>query len=101
MLPRVSTAFKFLTKTFFFASLMAAIAKEAVIAPGKPSGTFETTIPIAKTKFVIAGYPTAKPSPKNRTPRLKPNMAILVIKISISFYKGLYWLPAVAAKFAI
>jgi hypothetical protein len=93
--PSVSTAFRFLTRTFFLASFMAVKAREAVMAPGKPSGTFETTIPIAKTKFVIAGYPTAKPSPKNKTPRNKAKTAIREMKIEISFSRGLYWPPAV------
>ena len=45
--PRVSTASKFLTKTYLSANLFAVMAKETVIQPNNPSGTFATIIPIA------------------------------------------------------
>lgn len=101
MLPRVSTAFRFLTKTFYLANFVAVIAKEAVTAPGKPSGTVATTIPIPKMKFVITEYPTPNPMQKNIIPKQNPNVAIFLMKIPISLCKGLYPLSAVEAKFAI
>lgn len=52
--PRVSTPSKFLTKTFSKESLFAVKESPTVIVASKPSGTFATIIPIAKTRFVIA-----------------------------------------------
>ena len=45
--PKVSTASKFFTKTYFSANLLAVIAKEIVMHPNNPSGTLATIIPIA------------------------------------------------------
>ena len=52
--PRVSTPSKFFTKTFSVASLFAVNERPTVIVARRPSGTFATIIPIAKTRLVIA-----------------------------------------------
>lgn len=46
--PRVSTASRFLTRTFFVWRAFAVIARETVMQPNNPSGTFATRIPIPK-----------------------------------------------------
>lgn len=45
--PSVSTASKFFTRTYLSANLFAVMAKDTVMHPNKPSGTFATIIPIA------------------------------------------------------
>lgn len=46
--PRVSTAYRFFTSTCFSASFLAVMAKEMVMQASSPSGTFATSIPMAK-----------------------------------------------------
>ena len=45
--PRVSTASKFFTNTFFSERIFAVIARDTVTHPNRPSGTFAIIIPIA------------------------------------------------------
>jgi hypothetical protein len=45
--PKVSTASKFLTSTFFSYNTLAVIARDTVIHPSNPSGTFAVIMPIA------------------------------------------------------
>lgn len=89
MLPKVSTAIIFFTKTFYLDKRTADIPKETVTVAGNPSGTFATIIPIAKDKFVKALYPTANPKPKKIIPIVKHNRATHLINISNSICKGL------------
>jgi hypothetical protein len=53
--PSVYTASKFLHKTFYDANLFAVRVKPTVTYTIIPSGTLAVIIPIAKTKFKIAG----------------------------------------------
>ena len=53
--PKVSTPSRFFTNTFFWANFLAVKVKATVTVVSKPSGTFATIIPIAKTKLVKGG----------------------------------------------
>lgn len=44
--PRVSTASRFFTRTYFVERDFAVIARDIVIHPSNPSGTFATRMPI-------------------------------------------------------
>jgi len=50
--PKVSTVYKFFTKTKFSARIDAARPKHTVTVAIRPSGIFETIIPILKVKLV-------------------------------------------------
>ena len=101
MLPRVSTAIIFLTKTFILDKFKAAIPKDTVTVAGNPSGTLATISPIANSKFVIALYPMINPKQKKITPTIVLQIATHLINICNSIYKGDSTAPAVDAKLAI
>lgn len=66
--PRVYTASRFFTMTFWTANLRADRERAAVIVASSPSGTLATIIPIPKTRLVMAGYPIINPATKNIIP---------------------------------
>lgn len=99
--PRVSTASRFLQRTFFSASLFAVRVKPTVTSTIRPSGTLAVMIPIAKMKFRIAGYPTANPRPNNRAPTATAKAVSLIMNLLIYFLSGDSSVLALAARFAI
>jgi hypothetical protein len=99
--PRVSTASKFLTRTFYSANLFAVNVSPTTTSANKPSGTFATMMPMAKTKFVMAGYPIAKPKQNSTTPQTAAKIVIAKMNRPIYLERGDYSLPALAARFAI
>ena len=58
-------------------------------------------IPIAKIKFVIAGYPIAKPKQNRIIPQIEAKIVIPTINLLISLESGDYSPLALAAKVAI
>jgi hypothetical protein len=58
--PSVSTASIFLTKTDFLAKFLEVIAREIVMQPSKPSGTFAIKIPMPNTTHVKIGIPITR-----------------------------------------
>ena len=100
--PKVSTASKFLTKTFLSASFLAVIASEIVIQAKSPSGTLATKIPIPKMIHSSHEYPTTNLARKKKA--IPKTMAMTVmISTNLSSYslKGDFCCPPVAAKSAI
>ena len=67
---------------------MAVKVKPTVTYTIIPYGTFAVIKPIAKIKFKIAGYPTAKPKQKRRIPILTAKIVNLIINLLIYFFKG-------------
>ena len=101
--PRVSTASKNLTKTFFSESLLAVKVNPMVISTMRPSGTLAVMTPMAKTKLRMTGYPMANPNPNRRPPMKSEKMVRRMMKRLISCWRGVSssCSPAVAAKLAI
>lgn len=88
--PNVSTASRFLHNTFLSDNLFAVSVKPTVTSTIKPSGTFAVINPMAKMKFKIAGYPTAKPKQNKRTPIETAKMVSRTINLLIYTFKGAY-----------
>lgn len=99
--PKVSTASRFLHRTFFSDNLLAVKVNPTVTSTIRPSGTFAVMIPMAKIKLRTAGYPTTNPRQKRRTPIATANIVKAIINLLIYFFKGAYYPPALAAKLAI
>ena len=99
--PKVSTASRFLHRTFLSASLLAVNVKPAVTSTRSPYGTLAVIMPTAKIKFNMGGYPTANPKPNNRTPIITANTVRRIMNLLISCFKGDYSELALAAKLAI
>jgi hypothetical protein len=99
--PKVYTASKFLHNTFLPANLLAVKVKPTVTSITRPYGTFAVIIPIAKIKFKIAGYPTAKPRQNINKPIVTENIVKRIINLFISNFNGDYYELALAAKLAI
>jgi hypothetical protein len=88
--PSVSTAYRFFTSTFSSARRLAVKVSPTVTSARSPSGTLATIIPMAKMKFVMAGYPIAKPRQNSTTPHTVAKMVIPKINLEISFDRGDY-----------
>jgi hypothetical protein len=86
--PRVSTASRFLHKTFLYESLFAVKVSPTVTYTIMPYGTLAVMIPIAKIKFKTAGYPTAKPRQNKITPMITANTVKRIINLLIYFLSG-------------
>lgn len=101
--PKVSTASKNFTKTFFSDSALAVIDNPTVISTMSPSGTLAVITPIAKTKLRIAGYPMTKPKPKRRPPTTTEKIVSRIMNLLIYCWRGVIYSssPAEAAKLAI
>lgn len=99
--PRVYTASKFLTSTFFSDNLLAVNVNPTVTSANKPSGTLATMIPMAKIKLVIAGYPIANPRQKSTIPQAEAKIVIPTMNLLIYFERGDSPVLAFAAKVAI
>ena len=99
--PKVSTASKFLHKTFFSDNLLAVRVNPTVTSTIMPYGTLAVIKPMAKMKLRIGGYPTANPKQKRRSPILTANIVSLMINLLIYFLRGASSDLALAAKFAI
>ena len=100
--PNVSTASKFLTKTFLSANFLAVIANEIVIQAKSPYGTLATKIPIPKIMHSSHEYPTTNLDKKKKI--IPKTMAITVIiktNLSNSTLKGDFCWPPVEARSAI
>jgi len=82
--PRVSTASKNLTKTFFSESLLAVKVNPMVISTMRPSGTLAVMTPMAKTKLRMTGYTIANPNPNRRPPIKSEKKVRRMIKRLIS-----------------
>ena len=52
-----------------------------VTSANNPSGTLATIIPIAKMKFVMAGYPIANPKQNKTIPQILANRVIPTINL--------------------
>lgn len=74
--PRVSTASRFFTSTFFWLNVLAVSERTTVTIVIRPSGILAPSIPIPKDKLRAALYPRAKPKQNNVTPETVANMAI-------------------------
>lgn len=99
--PKVSTASKFLQRTFFSDNLFAVSVRPTVTSTIIPSGTLAVIIPMAKIKLRTAGYPTTNPRQNKITPTMTANMVNLIIKRLIYFFNGASYVEAFAAKLAI
>ena len=75
--------------------------RPTVTSANSPSGTLATIIPIAKMKFVIAGYPIANPRQKRTIPQILAKIVIPTINLLISLERGDYSPFACEAKVAI
>lgn len=100
--PSVSTASKFLTNTYLSANLFAVIAKETVIHPNNPSGTFATIIPIAyPTAVSTDAFSTTNERIKNNIPKLTAIQEIKITNLFNSIFKGVSGVSPPVAKSAI
>ena len=66
--PSASTAFRLLTRTFFFARRRPPIANASVKVGSKPSGTLATMMPNMNTTLTQSGRPMAMPQQKKAPP---------------------------------
>ena len=88
--PRVSTASRFLQRTFLSDSLFAVKVNPTVTSTMRPSGTLAVIRPMAKIKLRIAGYPTAKPKQNKITPTMTAKTVSLTMNLLISLFNGAY-----------
>jgi hypothetical protein len=81
--PKVSTASRFLTSTFFSDRVLAVMASEMVMHPKRPSGTLATRIPIPKIIQDRIPYPiNNQASKKNEAPRPNAIMVIIITNLN-------------------
>lgn len=80
---------------------MAVKVRPTVTSANRPYGTLATIIPIAKIKFVMAGYPIANPRQNRIIPQQEANIVIPTINLLIYLERGDYPPRAFAASVAI
>lgn len=87
--PKVSTASRFFTNTYFSDNLFAVIANDIVMHPSNPSGTFATKIPIPKTILSTGPiFMTAAPKMTKTTPKTIAIIVIINTNLSSSILRG-------------
>ena len=99
--PRVSTAWSFLARTFFFERRFAVRVSAIVTYNKRPFGTFATVIPIASVRALITSKPIANPTTSTKMPRNIAAMPSLRTNLLIYMFRGVSSSSALMAKPAI
>lgn len=101
VLPKVSTACKFLASTFFLASLFAVSVRAMVTSNKRPLGTLETVIPIASVRALMGSNPIPSPTDKTIIPKQMAAIPKRLTKRLISLFRGVSSYYALIASPAI
>lgn len=100
--PSVSTASRFFTSTNFSESVFAVIARQIVIHPSIPSGTFATRIPMPNAIHEVIGiFITKRASKKKRPPSTTETAVMKYTNLLSSIRRGVRTSPSPWERSAI